>query len=105
MSRVTILILFLSICLAACTKNNETSDWRGPNRNGIFNEKGLLKQWPAEGPEMLWSYEGLGFGHSTVAVANDKIYVTGIKDTLESQGTLFTFNLNGELLWKRKYGK
>lgn len=105
MSRVIILILFCVICLNACTQKSETSEWRGPNRDGVYNETGLLKQWPDEGPEILWSYEGLGFGHSTVAIANDKIYVTGIKDTLESQGTLFTLDLNGKLLWEKKYGK
>jgi len=33
------------------------------------------------------------------------VYVTGIKDTLESVGTLFTFDLSGILLWEKNYGK
>lgn len=105
MNRVFFLILFCIISLSACTEKSETSDWRGPNRDGIYQETGLLKQWPENGPEMLWSYEGLGFGHSAVAVANDKIFVTGIKDTVESLGTLFTFDLNGKLMWEKNYGK
>lgn len=105
MNRIVILFLFSIICLTACTQKSETSDWRGPNRDGIYNETGLLQQWPEKGPDLLWSYEGVGFGHSAVAVANDKMYVTGIKDTLESLGTLFTFDLNGTLLWEKNYGK
>lgn len=54
---------------------------------------------------MLWSFEGLGFGHSSVAVANNKVYVTGIKDTIVSVGTLFNFDLTGNLLWQKDYGK
>lgn len=54
---------------------------------------------------MLWSFEGLGFGHSAAAAANDKIYVTGIKDTTESMGTLFTFDRQGNLLWEKEFGK
>jgi outer membrane protein assembly factor BamB len=38
-------------------------------------------------------------------VANNKIYITGIKDTISSMGTLFTFNKKGDLLWEKEYGK
>ncbi len=101
---------FISACililLIACSrKQNEFSQWRGPNRDGIYNETGLLKEWPENGPELIWSFEGLGFGHSSVAVANNKVYVTGIKDSVESVGTLYTFDLQGKLLWKKDYGK
>ena len=36
------------------------SQWRGPNRDGIYPAMNLLKQWPADGPKMLWSFEGIG---------------------------------------------
>ncbi|HRX11605.1 MAG TPA: PQQ-like beta-propeller repeat protein [Draconibacterium sp.] len=104
-----ILYLFLVITLipilAIGQQKTEISDWRGPNRDGIFSAENLLKQWPENGPELLWSFEGLGSGHSSVAVANDKVYVTGIKDTIVSAGTLYTFDLNGKLLWQKEYGK
>ena len=102
--------IFLSLFIVAILffgfqQKPETSDWQGPTRDGIFPEKNLLKLWPEKGPEMLWSFEGLGFGHSSAAVANNKVYVTGIKDTISSVGTLYTFNLNGKLLWQKDYGK
>lgn len=104
-----ILYLFLALTyipiLVAGQQKTEISDWCGPNRDCIFPEKNLLKQWPENGPELLWSFEGLGFGHSSVAVANNKVYVTGIKDTIASDGTLYTFDLNGKLLWQKDYGK
>ncbi len=100
-----ILFAFISVSCQNQATKIEKSDWRGPNRDGIYNETNLLKQWPEEGPELLWSFEGLGFGHSSVAVAHDKVYVTGIKDTVSSIGTLFTFNLKGQLLWEKDYGK
>jgi outer membrane protein assembly factor BamB len=99
-----ILTFFISIFLS-CQQKTEISDWRGPNRDGIFPEKNLLKQWSENGPELLWSFEGLGFGYSSVAVANNKVYVTGIKDTIVSAGTLYTFDLNGKMLWQKDYGK
>jgi outer membrane protein assembly factor BamB len=54
---------------------------------------------------MLWSFEGLGTGQGSVAVANEKVYVTGIPDTLNSEGFLFVFDTNGKMLWKKSYGK
>lgn len=105
MIRFLYLFLILAPILAYGQQKTEISDWRGPTRDGIFPEKNLLKQWPENGPEMLWSFEGLGFGHSSVAVANNKVYVTGIKDTIVSAGKLYTFDLNGKLLWQKDYGK
>jgi len=81
------------------------SQWRGPNRDGIYPEPNLQKQWPDEGPKMLWSYEGLGIGQGSVVVADEKVFVTGIPDTLNSEGYLFAFDAKGKLLWKKNYGK
>src|SRR5215831_13782104 len=53
--------------------------WRGPNRNGVSTETGLLKDWPAEGPRLLWVAEDLGEGYATVAVVQDRLYTAGQK--------------------------
>lgn len=76
--------------------------WRGTERSGIYKEAGLLKEWPASGPTLKWSFDGLGVGFSSVTVADDKIYTTGVKD---STGYLFAFSSDGKLLWKKEYGK
>jgi hypothetical protein len=102
-------ILFPAVLLIllanSCNQPVERSDWRGPDRDGIYEESGLLKQWPEAGPNLLWSYEGLGFGHNSVAVAGNTIYVTGIKDSAVAMGTLYAFDQAGTLLWEREYGK
>ena len=75
--------------------------WQGPNRDNISTETGLAKEWPADGPTMLWSAEGIGEGYSTVAVANGRIYTTGM---VEDQGRLTCFDLDGKQLWRSDYG-
>ena len=76
-------------------------DWRY-NRTGIYSkETGLLKSWPVEGPELLWHFEGLGEGHSSVSISNKKIYTTGMA---ENKGYLYIFDMNGKLLDKKEYG-
>jgi outer membrane protein assembly factor BamB len=61
-----------------------------------------LKQWPPGGPKLLWSVrENLGEGYSSAAIADGRIFVTGMK---ENMGILFVFNLKGKLQWKKTYG-
>lgn len=91
--------------ISVTTTASAQSQWRGPNRDGIYQETHLLKEWPAEGPKMLWSFEGLGTGQGSVVVANEKVFVTGIIDTITSEGFIFAFDTKGKLLWKKNYGK
>ncbi len=51
--------------------------WRGPNRDDISKETGLLKNWPKEGPKLLWSYDEAGVGYSGPAVVGDRLYSLG----------------------------
>ena len=95
-----IIILFLLI-VSANLFAQDVIQWRGTDRTGIYKETGLMKLWPENGPEMLWHYDGMGEGHSSVAIANDKIYVTGLVD---GNGHLFVFDMNGKLLNKKPYG-
>ncbi|MEK6237828.1 MAG: PQQ-like beta-propeller repeat protein, partial [Planctomycetales bacterium] len=51
--------------------------WRGPRRDNISNETGLLQQWPKEGPPLSWRVEGLGTGIASIAVRDGAIFVLG----------------------------
>ena len=85
----------------ALSLSAQNIQWRGENRTGVYNEKGLLKSWTANGPQLLWHYDGLGEGHSSVAIDADKVYVTGMTG---STGYVYVFDMNGKLLNKKEYG-
>jgi outer membrane protein assembly factor BamB len=57
--------------------------WRGPNRDGVSKETGLLKQWPAEGPPLVWKALGAGRGYSSFSVSNGKLYTMGLRGDRE----------------------
>lgn len=95
------LLIILTVFILSCSKQDDTSHWRGPNRDGIFHEENLLKTWPEKGPDLLWVFDGLGAGHGSVTIHNDKIFVLGMPDTT---GFLYALDLNGSLLWKKEYG-
>ena len=80
---------------------NVNSQWRGENRDGIYSEPGLLKKWADDGAEMLWYIEGLGDGYTSPAIANGKIYITGLDG--ESL-VLFVFDINGKFLNRKVVG-
>jgi len=93
------LILFCAILNLSA--QNTSIQWRN-DRTGIYNETGLLKSWSDKGPKLLWHYDDLGEGHSSVAMDDSKIYVTGMTKDI---GYLYVFDLNGKLLKKKEYGK
>jgi len=98
-------ILFVLLCSSCVHTSKNTSknwQWRGENRNGVYNETGLLKEWPADGPELLWKFDRLGEGHTSVAIAGEKVYVTGMHDDIL---TLYVFDMTGTLLTEKEIGK
>jgi len=80
----------------------DVPQFRGPHRDGIFPEKGLLKAWPEAGPALAWKAEGIGKGYSSIAVVKDTIYVPGMAE--DNQGYIFAFDLAGQAKWKAAYG-
>jgi outer membrane protein assembly factor BamB len=52
----------------------DSPQWRGPKRDAICTETGLLKEWPKGGPKLVWKIEGLGAGYSEVSIAGGRIY-------------------------------
>ncbi|MCX6304896.1 MAG: PQQ-binding-like beta-propeller repeat protein [Bacteroidetes bacterium] len=98
-----ILPLISLVCvLYIQTIAQETVQWRGAGRDGIYSETNLLKKWPEAGPQLLWHFDGLGEGHASPAVTGNRVYTAGI---LEGIGYLFCFDLAGKQLWKVAYGE
>ena len=51
--------------------------FRGPDRDGICAETGLLREWPVAGPKLLWRLDTLGNGISAISIAGGKLFMTG----------------------------
>lgn len=96
-----IFYLMTLLTFSACQSGEKVSQWRGPQRNGIYPDKDLLKKWPENGPELIWSFEGLGAGHGNAGFSKDKLFVLGMPD---STGVLYAFDRSGRLCWKKTYG-
>lgn len=80
----------------------DSPQFRGPDRDGVYPETGLLSSWPDGGPELLWSADGLGEGFSSVAVVGERIYTTG---KYGRRGSVVALDGEGERLWTTEYGE
>ena len=76
--------------------------WRGPRRDGISDEKGLLSSWPDGGPKFLWKIDGLDNGWSCPIIVGQRIYITG---DVGSDLVIFALNRSGEVQWKVMNGR
>src|ERR1700722_1544814 len=90
------------ILLAGSTARG--ADWPcflGPNRNGSSPETGLLAEWPAEGPKVVWKVAG-GIGYSQVIVSKGRAYVVGQRG--KDEMCLALDAVTGKEMWSRRIG-
>lgn len=82
----TLLVIIMLLCSYGEGMSQATGDWpqwRGPNRDGISRETGLLKQWPVEGPPLAWKAKGAGTGYSSMSIAQGRLYTMGLRGDSE----------------------
>jgi outer membrane protein assembly factor BamB len=85
-TRIFLAVLFVLFVLASQAMAQTAAiwpQWRGPNRDGISKETGLLKQWPAEGPPLVWKAAGAGRGYSSFSIADGKLFTMGLRGDRE----------------------
>ncbi len=95
---LVILLLFASL------GNSYAQDWPqflGPNGNSSTTQDGLLRTWPAEGPEVLWTTD-LGIGFGGPVIKDGKAYLLDRDDAVGDYMRCFDMS-TGEELWKYGY--
>lgn len=76
--------------------------WRGPRRDGVCDETGLLQQWPEGGPPLVWTSTNLGRGYSAPIVVGQRIFLAG---DVGEELHLFALDLEGKPVWQAKNGR
>lgn len=97
-------MVFLAMVAIGASAQNNVNAFRGSqNHDGNYvNEKGLLKQWPAGGPQMLWENLQIGKGYSSPVIVGDRIYITGMTED-EKQETFSALSLDGKIIYTISY--
>jgi outer membrane protein assembly factor BamB len=92
----------LVLCLSGPGREGRADDWpqfRGPNRDGISRETGLLRKWPEGGPKVLWSTEVCD-GYAAAAILGGRVYFNDY-DRAGSEWLVRCLTLeDGKELWR-----
>jgi outer membrane protein assembly factor BamB len=99
LAALTAASLFLGLAASAA----DWPQWRGPARNGVSPETGLLPAWPAEGPTLVWKVAHAGSGYAAPAVVGNRVYLLG-NEGLENEFVQALDAKNGQRLWATRLG-
>jgi outer membrane protein assembly factor BamB len=111
-SRLLSTLATVCLCFSALSVTNSANiaaspsdwpQWRGPQRNGLSQESGLLKQWPAVGPRLLWQVNDIGDGYSTPAVVGTRIYLMSNRG-MENEFVQALSTQDGKPVWTTRVG-
>ena len=78
--------------------------WRGPQRNGISAETGLLAEWPKEGPKLVWQVKDIDSGYSTPSAVGARLYLLS-NQGLDNEFVQALDTKGGKRVWSQRIGK
>jgi len=97
----------LSSTLPAGAQENSWPWFRGVDRSGVSKETGLLQEWPAAGPPVVFETKGAGRGYASISIAGGRLFTLGdnlsTADDKDEYLTCFS-QKDGKQLWKTKTG-
>ncbi len=100
MNMRNVFIVTLLLILPARVVAEDWPQWRGPNRDGVSKEKGLLQAWPKNGPPLKWTFKNAGLGFSSFAVVGDRLYTMGARE--DSTYVIALDVKTGKEVWSHK---
>lgn len=92
------------LAIPAIASDTDWPTFRGPKRDDISPDKGLLKEWPTDGPKLVWKSEDVGEGFSSVAIQGDIVVTMG---DIQRKGCFLiaVSRSTGKKLWETKVGE
>ncbi len=101
--RLWLVSLALISLAATSLRADDWPAWKGPQRDSVSREKGLLQEWPKEGPPLAWKVKGMGEGFSGPAIVGDRLYTMGHKDNKQWVIAL-DVSKEGAVVWEKDFG-
>lgn len=102
LSLVWFLVIY-RVAIAGAADSRDWPQWRGPHRDDLSTDTGLLKKWTDGGPPLVWQAHGLGAGFSSVAISGNRIYTMG--DRTDGQYVLALNLADGKTVWATRIGE
>src|SRR6266567_2309318 len=94
-----------TLCWSAIMTAASAGDWpqwQCPDRNAVSRERGLLQEWPKDGPPLAWKIKGLGGGYSAPSIAAGRIF--GMSNRGEDEVVWTLSESDGKTVWVTRLG-
>jgi outer membrane protein assembly factor BamB len=115
-SRTTLAVIVIGQMVACAALGDDWPQWLGPQRAGVWREKGIVERFDAGGPKEKWRAPIAG-GYSGPAVVGDRVFVTdyvkasgeatndpGLRAELQGKERVLCLAASdGKELWKHEY--
>lgn len=109
--RASLVVALMSLVASSSTSfAADPVEWptfRGAQRTAVSTETGLLQEWPADGPKLVWKAVGAGRGYASVAISGGRLFTLGdgLSTAEDKDEYLTAFDLEtGKQVWKAKTG-
>ena len=99
-SRSSILGVLVLISISA--SGGDWPQFRGPDRNNISAETGLLRSWPSQGPKVLWKTP-VCEGYAGAAIKDGRIYLNDYNDQKKEHLIRCLSLADGKDIWQWSY--
>ncbi len=96
------LVLTSTTAFAGAPGSFDWPQWQGPDRNAVSRERGLLQEWPKDGPPLAWKVQGLGGGYGAPSVAAGRIF--GMSNRVGDEVVWALSEKDGKELWVTRLG-
>jgi len=92
------------ILIYTIARGEDWPQWRGVNRDAVWNEAGIVEQFPADGLKIRWTAP-VGFGYSSPVVAQGRVFVTDalLMEPVAKERVLCFDEVTGQQLWQYAY--
>src|SRR4029077_4067860 len=96
--------LLISLTVAITVRAEDWPQWRGPNRDAVWSETGILESFPVEGLKVRWRAP-VGWGYSSPVVAHGRVFLTDSHlNRPKAEERVHCFKeATGKLLWTYSY--
>lgn len=103
LSRAVILSV-LYYTLIAAARGDDWPQWRGPHRDGVWSETGIIEKFPDKQLKIKWRAP-IGPGYSGPTVADGRVYVTDRAESKKGERALCFDAKSGESVWTYPYDR
>jgi len=100
--RLSARLILVTHVFAAVTLGDDWPQWRGPLRDGVWREDGIVERFDAEGLKIRWR-TGISGGYAGPAVADGRVYVTDRRKRKNTERVMCLDERTGKVLWTHEY--